>query len=276
MPAAPEGADNTLQENALGAAHRSEGVTSAANRGPCATQRFIVAGSQEPELAWNVRFKHLFYMQLDTYGETGAKIMTAAESLFAEHGYDGVSLRRITAAAGANLAAVNYHYGDKQSLYVEIVTCRLRQLSQARVDRLTEAEARAGGAPISLEESINALAQPLLRPAESMTTFGPASRRVLGRALVEPLPFLTDTLAAEFQPAVARCGQAIRRHLPALPPADFVWRYSFVVGALHHAAATMHDMKTRTRGLCANHDGETALRNFREFAVGAFAAKHFQ
>jgi AcrR family transcriptional regulator len=215
-------------------------------------------------------------MLLETYGETGAKVLSAAEVLFAELGYDGVSLRRITAEAGVNLAAVNYHYSDKQSLYREILAYRLRQLSQARLDRLAEAEARASGAAVPLEEIVDILAQPLLCPAESMTTFGPASRRLLGRALVEPLPFLASTLDAEFQPAVARCGQAIRRHVPALPPADFVWRYSFVIGALHHAAATLHDMKARTSGLCANHDADAALRNFRLFAVAAFASNHFR
>jgi AcrR family transcriptional regulator len=215
-------------------------------------------------------------MLLEAYGETGGKILTAAESLFAEHGYDGVTLRRITAEAGVNLAAVNYHYSDKQSLYLEILAYRLRQLSRARLDRLTEAEACVNGVAVPLEEIVDILAQPLLCPTESMTAFGPASRRLLGRALVDPLPFLADTLAVEFQPAVARCGQAIRRHLPGLPPADFVWRYSFVVGALHHAAATLHDMKTRTSGLCADHDTDAALRNFRLFAFAAFAANHFR
>src|SRR6478609_4142431 len=233
-------------------------------------------GLDVSKLECNDCLKQLYYMLLDTYGETGAKILTAAESLFAEYGYDGISLRRITAAAGVNLAAVNYHYSDKQSLYVEIVTCRLRQLSEARLHRLAEAEARAGGAAVSLEEIVDILAQPLLQPAKSMTLFGAASRRLLGRTLVEPLPFLTATLAAEFQPAVARCGQAVRRHLPGLPPADFVWRYSFVVGALHHAAATMHDMKTRSSGLCANDDTAAALRNFRVFAVAALAANNFR
>lgn len=228
------------------------------------------------KLVCNICFKQTYHMLPDIAGETGTRILTAAESLFSEYGFDGVSLRRITAEAGVNLAAVNYHYSDKQSLYLEILTYRLRQVSQARLHRLTEADTRASGSPVPLEEIVDILAQPLLQPDESMTTFGPASRRLLGRVLVEPLPFLAATLAAEFQPAVARCGQAIRRHLPALPPADFVWQYSFVVGALHHAAAALHDMKTRTSGLCANHDADAAFRNFRSFAVAALAASRFR
>lgn len=210
-------------------------------------------------------------MLSDGYGETGAKILLTSELLFAEYGYAGVSLRRITAEAGVNVAAVNYHYSDKQSLYLEVLTYRLRQLSRARLERLAAAEAHAGSSdPIPIAEIIDILAQPLLQPdGATMSGFGPASRRLVGRALIEPLGFVAPVLAADFQPAVARCGQAIRRHLPALPPADFLWQYSFVVGALHHAAAALHDMKTLTTGICANDDSAAALRNFHRFASAA-------
>jgi len=215
-------------------------------------------------------------MPLDVFAETSEKIHAAAEMLFAECGYDGVSLRRITAVAGVNLAAVNYHYSDKQSLYLEVLTGRMRQVSRVRLERLTAAEARASGAPIPLMEVIEILAAPLLQPdGSSQPSFGPASRRLLGRALIEPLDFLAPVLAIDYQPAVTRCGQALRRHLPALPPADFVWRYSFIVGALHHAAAALHDMKALTSGLCANNDEAAALRNFRQFAVAALANGDF-
>src|SRR4051812_21652732 len=99
-------------------------------------------------------------MTFEGYGETGTKVLTAAEKLFAEYGYHGVSLRQITAAAKVNLAAVNYHYSDKQSLYAEILAYRLRQLKQARLAKLADAEARALGAPVPLEELMAILASP--------------------------------------------------------------------------------------------------------------------
>ncbi len=214
-------------------------------------------------------------MAFEGYGETGTKVLTAAESLFAEYGYAGVSLRRITAQAGVNLAAVNYHHSDKQSLYAEILTSRLRQLSQARLARLANAEARAAGAAVPLGELVDLLARPLLLP-DTPQAHGPAGRRLLGRALVEPLPFTAPILAAEFQPAMTRWGQAVRRHAPAMAPAAFLWQLSFLVGALHHAAATIHDMKARTSGICGNHDAATALEKFCEFAAATFAANGFR
>jgi hypothetical protein len=59
--------------------------------------------------------------------------------------------------------------------------------------------------------------------------------------------------------------------MPALPPGDFLWRLSFVIGALHHTLLTLPDMPLHTSGLCRAHDGEAALANFTVFAVKAFS-----
>ncbi|MHC4998559.1 MAG: TetR/AcrR family transcriptional regulator, partial [Planctomycetota bacterium] len=39
------------------------------------------------------------------------RILDVAEALFCERGFEGVSVRELTAAAGCNLAAVNYYFG---------------------------------------------------------------------------------------------------------------------------------------------------------------------
>ena len=56
--------------------------------------------------------------ELDT---TKERIITAAGEIFAERGFDGTTVRDICQAAGVNLAAVNYHFGDKERLYIETV-----------------------------------------------------------------------------------------------------------------------------------------------------------
>ena len=53
--------------------------------------------------------------------DTRESLLDAAESLFSQRGYNGVSVREIVEAAGVNIAAVNYHFGSKMDLYVETV-----------------------------------------------------------------------------------------------------------------------------------------------------------
>ena len=55
---------------------------------------------------------------------TKERLLNVAEALFAQKGYDAVSIREITAAAHCNLAAVNYHFGSKQNLYIEVFRSR--------------------------------------------------------------------------------------------------------------------------------------------------------
>ena len=57
-------------------------------------------------------------------GLTPERIFDEAEILFARKGYHAVSIREITNSAGCNLAAANYHFGNKQNLYLEVFRSR--------------------------------------------------------------------------------------------------------------------------------------------------------
>ena len=53
--------------------------------------------------------------------ETRQRLLEAAGEIFAEKGFQAATVRDICGRAGANLAAVNYHFGDKERLYVEVI-----------------------------------------------------------------------------------------------------------------------------------------------------------
>ncbi len=70
---------------------------------------------------------------------TRAAIIEAAESLFAEHGIEGVSLRQIGAAIGsANTSVVAYHFGSKEALVEAIFHFRLPAIDARRGELLEE------------------------------------------------------------------------------------------------------------------------------------------
>lgn len=56
---------------------------------------------------------------------TRKRLLEAATELFAEHGFRRVTVRAICQRARANVASVNYHFGDKQRLYREVVEAAL-------------------------------------------------------------------------------------------------------------------------------------------------------
>jgi AcrR family transcriptional regulator len=53
-------------------------------------------------------------------GDTRDRLLQAAMAVFAEHGYEAATIREICRRADANVAAVHYHFGDKQRLYTAI------------------------------------------------------------------------------------------------------------------------------------------------------------
>lgn len=56
-----------------------------------------------------------------SHAETRRQLLEAAGGVFAEFGFRNATVREICRRAGANLAAVNYHFGDKETLYAEVL-----------------------------------------------------------------------------------------------------------------------------------------------------------
>ncbi|RZK65201.1 MAG: TetR/AcrR family transcriptional regulator [Pedobacter sp.] len=54
-----------------------------------------------------------------------SSILEAAEKLFSELGYEGASTRQIAKEAGANMAMINYYFGSKEGVFMEIMTQRI-------------------------------------------------------------------------------------------------------------------------------------------------------
>lgn len=74
--------------------------------------------------------------------ETAAALLEAGRRIFARYGFEGASVRAITSDAGANLAAITYHFGSKQELYDRVVESVVAPLA-VRVEGVV-----GGGGPV--------------------------------------------------------------------------------------------------------------------------------
>ncbi len=117
-------------------------------------------------------------------GPTRERLIEVAERLFAEGGFDRTSVRHITAAAGCNLAAVNYHFGGKDQLYEEVFRRRLEVTREQRVASIRRTVEDAGGTP-TLEALLRSFATAFLEPFMT-TSEGRQWHRLMRRELHEP------------------------------------------------------------------------------------------
>jgi len=91
---------------------------------------------------------------------TRERLLNEAEIQFAQRGYRDVSIRDITTAVHCNLAAVNYHFGNKRNLYLEVF--RARWIPRARRVQESFKESYAAQGSSSLSAVVKALAQAFL------------------------------------------------------------------------------------------------------------------
>lgn len=57
-------------------------------------------------------------------------ILEAAEKLFSELGYEGTSTRQIAKESGANMAMINYYFGSKEGVFMEIMSKRIADFKE--------------------------------------------------------------------------------------------------------------------------------------------------
>jgi len=117
---------------------------------------------------------------------TRDRLLDAAEDLFARKGYAAASVRGIVAAAGCNLAAVNYHFGSKRNLYREVFRRRLSVMREQRLAAVARATRAGNHGDSALETTLLEFAHAFLAPLRE----DPEARRPLRlmlREIVDPL-----------------------------------------------------------------------------------------
>ncbi|AOW11631.1 TetR family transcriptional regulator [Hydrogenophaga crassostreae] len=159
-----------------------------------------------------------------------ADILLAAEKLFAQNGYDAVSIRQIATEAQVPLALVGYYFGQKHELFHAIfehwghtIAERLALLSQAR------ASPRDGQ---TLERMVGAFIDPVMRMRASPE--GEYYALLVARELSYRTTDASRVLADYFDPMAHAFIDALQEACPGSEREDAAWAYQFALGALIH------------------------------------------
>lgn len=211
-----------------------------------------------------------------TEGDTRHKLLDAAEHLFTQQGHEATSLRQITALAGANLGAVNYHFGTKEGLIEEVFKRRLKQINQERKARLDELEAAAAqsGEVIKASEIVNAFFGTLVSMSFS-DEIGVWS--LLERTMLDPGKFISAVFAQESTEVIERYKDALYKALPLVPREEILWRFQFMLGATAYALSDTGPLgEIMGIEISKNQDPEEArdqlLKRLMSFLIGGLRA----
>jgi AcrR family transcriptional regulator len=196
------------------------------------------------------------------------KILAAAETTFAEHGYTGTSLRQIVERANVTQALVTYYFGSKEALFKEVFLRRGREIAARRLEALQAV--RASGRPLELREVVSSYIRPALEMRR--TREGRAFIRLQARMHTEP-PRFADRLRREVYDQTAReFHAAIREAAPHLSARTAYWRLVLVIGAYLYAHSDAHRLEEMSGGLCSTRDLDEMLEQITAFVVGGLMA----
>jgi AcrR family transcriptional regulator len=175
--------------------------------------------------------------------DTKEKILDAAEELFAEHGFAATSMRAITTAADVNLAAVNYHFGSKEGLFIAVLRRRFDVINAERLRMLDTAVRKAGDRPIEVEEILRALFDPAFRTVRALGESGRRFMRLAGRMHTETQPHLMEEFLSLFRELVPPFQDALQRALPDLDLVEMHRRIQFAIGSMAYALMWGDDLQ---------------------------------
>ena len=216
------------------------------------------------------RKRHLVAKETKTSGTRRKdRILDTAEALFARHGFDGVSMRKVADGAGVDLALASYHFGSKRGLFDAVLLRRAEVLNETRLSALEKCEEEAGPQGPSVEAIIDAFLHPLL-----------------GRGLQEDEGWLHyfelvaqvnsspewggQLMTKYFDPLVQRFMDALKKALPEADPANLYWCYHFLSGALTLTFAHTGRIDQLSSGAAKSEDMVGAYKRMVPFITAGF------
>ena len=197
------------------------------------------------------------------------RILDAAEALFAEHGYDGVTLRQIARKARVDVALASYHFGKKLDLFQAVFERRAAPLNEARREALHASQANAGKKGPSVEQIIEAF----LRPLELAQETGDEGwRHYLALiAYINNSPYWGPKMMSHlFDELVHEFIAALEVALPNARPEDLYWCYHNLSGALTLTLAQTRRIDNLSGGLCRSDDLQAAYDHMIPFVAAGF------
>jgi AcrR family transcriptional regulator len=208
-------------------------------------------------------------------GDPRDRILAVAQRVVLEEGFELATVREIAVRANVNVAAINYYFGSKDELLVEVLAEAMRPYTEARTRGLAELIDRRAPELPALSEVVEALVRPMVE-----LTLDPSGGRPLIRLIQQvrarPREATKRVFVQNVDKAIFTYVDVLQRLLPQLSRADVFWRYNFIIGSvmqiLTDADPATFRLKQLSGEICDTDDNEAIIAQLVAFGVGGFEA----
>lgn len=167
--------------------------------------------------------------------DTRTALLDAAERLMAEHGINGVSLRTILTAAGANAAALHYHFGSREDLIEALLARHGRRNNLRRREMLDALEANKQTPDIY--DVVDAVVDPLLEMLREEKEAGRRFVRFLARLHSDRTDIHLEAEKKYFPDIRERLARMLAKSCPHVPKAELRRRVTMMLDVMLQSLA---------------------------------------
>src|SRR5262245_43482839 len=199
---------------------------------------------------------------------TRERILRTAERLFAEHGFNNVSMRQLAAEAEVNIASIAYHFDNKEGLLSEVYRRHCEPMIEERLRGLEAALRLRGKA--RLAAIIEAFIRPALRQVE--VEEGETFIRLRAVLSGENSELLEKLVAENFDQSSTAFIDALCELLPHLSRTDVCWRFHFLLGTIYYTAGGPHRIHAFSGGRCDPSNSQEVIKELVPFMTREFLA----
>tara|TARA_B100000949_G_scaffold200222_1_gene187650 strand:- start:37 stop:726 length:690 start_codon:yes stop_codon:yes gene_type:complete len=199
--------------------------------------------------------------------ETMEQILDEAEYLFAQFGFNGVTLKDIAKRVGVHHTLLNYYFDDKKSVFDAVIARRAGVTSSLRMKALDEYEKASGDKP-TVEGALRAFLDTdldlYIQGGEGWKNYG-----ALG-AQSSNTPYGAELFDYHFDPLILRLISILEKALPDCSREDLFWGYHFVTGSLMLTLGRTGRIDRLSGGLCKSDDFEAIKERMASFMAAGF------
>lgn len=172
-----------------------------------------------------------------TVSTTKEALLLAAGELFAEHGVEGTTIRAIAEKCKANIAAVNYHFGSKENLYMVVIRHVLEQTRCYRAEELMRRRQDWADDPVKCAEALYRIVEEHVQ--QFFTGIHPRwYGRIFMHILLQPTPVIWEIMEELVMPNINCLRQVLQCCRPGMnnEEAD-LWVDSLMGQLIHYVYA---------------------------------------
>lgn len=198
------------------------------------------------------------------------RILDAAEQMFAEYGYHGVTMKDVARKIGVSPTLLHYHFNGKESIF-EAIWARKAPISVRKRLAAMQEYAETAGDAVTVEGALRVWIDTDLDLQIERTDYWSAFGRIVSQANGAG-GWGSEKMNAYFDPVAVALFDVLKKAMPGTSEERILWCFHFTSGAMTHNLARTGRLDRLSDGRCSSDDFHSIKEHMVTFMAAGFKA----